>query len=102
MKRGKHVVDSRHPLGHAHVVRVFSFKEELQERARKYAIGAANAPIGTEFRQNWASILDELKPCFLIRSNSRTRGPVHSLDDIIVEIRRANSYLSLLQAQHSI
>src|SRR5262249_13984905 len=97
------MVDSCHPLGHTHVIRIFSFKEELEERTSEYAINAANAPIGPQFRQTRVSILDELKPCSLIRSNGAwTRTPVHSLDEIVIKIRRPNSDLSLFQAKHSI
>src|ERR1700690_1029572 len=97
------MVDLRHPLRHAHVIRIFSFEEELKERTREYAIEAANAPIGSKFRQGRVPVKDELHSCLRIHENSIWTGSaVHSLDEIVIEIRRANRHLSLFQNKHPI
>jgi hypothetical protein len=103
VKGSKQVVDSCHPLRHSHVICIFGFKEELVKTAREYATDATNTSIRSQFYQHRVSIVDELKPCFLIGSNGgRTRSPVHSLDEIVVEMRRANRHLTLFQAKHAI
>src|SRR5258708_616285 len=97
------MVDLRHPLGHPHVIRILGFKEELEEPMCEHAVEAAGASIGSDFSQSRVSILDELSPYFLVRSDSiLPRGSVNRLDNRIIEIRSSNPYLSLFQSEDAV
>src|SRR5437016_4194515 len=103
MKGRERVIDSRHPLGHSHIIGVFSFEEELEVPVAENAIQPGYATISSYSCQSGISIADELDSCLRVYcEHVRPWGPVHSLDEIIVEIGRANTYLRLFQAEHAI
>src|SRR5271156_925289 len=103
MKGCECVIDARHPLGHSHVVSVFRFKEKFEVQVSQRAVEPARPAIGSYFRQREAALADEPSPSLPVHRNCVWTGcAVRSLDHIVIKKGRANRYLRLFQAQHTI
>src|ERR1700722_16973087 len=85
VKRCKRVIDTPHPLGHAHVISVFCFKEKLEVQVRQRAVEPARTAIGSNFRQRGTALPDEPSPGLSVYGDSvRTGSAVRSLHHIVI------------------
>src|SRR5271166_6298680 len=96
------MVDLRNPLRHAHVVRVFRLKQEFEARVCKAHFVATNPSIGAQPCKNWIPFSYQPQPSLFIDSSGICWRLIDSLDEIVVQIRRANRDLRLFQSKHSI
>jgi hypothetical protein len=100
----KSVIDLHHGLGHAVVVRVFGLERELEKTARNcrtYASPiASKTAIGAYLPQSLVTIGNQLQAEFRIQR--RWRRAKDSTDKVVVEVRRTQSDLGLLQFEQTV
>src|SRR5690349_890489 len=100
MQRFHQVVQLGYPLRHVVVVRVVRLEQEFEHAAGADAVEAATTSAPAEAGQGGAAVPDEPQPACLIGRN-RPGSLEDDLDYLVVQIRRSDRHLSLLQPEHA-
>src|ERR1017187_7227227 len=104
MESGKYMVYPGHPLGHSHVICVFRFKQEFEESPGGCPQEAS--PFSRQSTVSWdpeegpVSISNQPERILVAGEGRRGRSK-HGSNQIIVEERRPQGELCLLQREYA-
>src|SRR6266853_787220 len=94
------MVDPSDPLGHTVVVGILCLEQKLEratgDRRRQTVAGSGQTTVGANPTQGRIPIRDQPQG-YIVARKSRHRRPEDCPDDVIVEIRGPQGYLSLLE-----
>src|ERR1017187_8467707 len=104
MERCKQMIHLRDLLQHAVIVGIFGLKCELEVGSAdgaSEAIRVAHPPIRAEFYKGRVAAPEEPQPGFLVNPKD-VGSSIYGLNEIIIEVWRADSYLGLFHPKESI